>query len=107
MIENNLDKSSLPANLTIVGGSRADVDFDFHVTEAERIFRTICPTDEFMPRPPDPEDIIFDSDEKKDDAEKPEQNDQIAEPSQIEPKVESTEENKEEKMSVDESVHTN
>jgi hypothetical protein len=67
MIARNLDTSSLPSNLSIVGGSRAEVDFDYHVSEAERIFRTICPNDEFMPRPPDPEDIIFDGEEKKEE----------------------------------------
>jgi hypothetical protein len=29
------------------------------------VFRKICPTDEFMPRPPDPEDIDYQSDETK------------------------------------------
>lgn len=29
--------------------------------KAEKIFRKICPTEEFLPRPPEPEDIIIET----------------------------------------------
>jgi hypothetical protein len=31
------------------------------VFKAEKIFRKICPTEEFLPRPPEPEDIIIET----------------------------------------------
>lgn len=36
-----------------------------HVLQAKKIFSTVCPGEEFIPRPPDPEDIIFCDDETK------------------------------------------
>jgi hypothetical protein len=60
-IENNLKKDVIPSNLYLIGGSRVELDFDFHIEQAKKIFRQICPTEDFMPKPPEPEDIIFDS----------------------------------------------
>ena len=54
---------NIPANLHIVGASKVELDFDFHVEQAEKIFRKICPSEEFLPKPPEQEDIIFDSSE--------------------------------------------
>lgn len=31
-------------------------------TQAEQIFKKICPSEEFLPRAPDPEEIVFDDD---------------------------------------------
>lgn len=55
---------SKPANLHLVSGAKVCLDFDHHVKEAKRIFKEICPDQEFMPRPPDPEDIIIDDNEE-------------------------------------------
>lgn len=51
--------ASKPDNLHIVSGARVGIDFDHCVKEAKRIFNNICPDQEFMPKPPDPEDIII------------------------------------------------
>ncbi len=108
LLENNLEKTSVPANLSIVGGSRAEIDFDSHVSEAEMIFRSICPTDEFMPRPPDPEDIIFDSDEKKDEEPEAKKSELTVEPDQVQIVEEESKEENEiaEKMSLNENPDT-
>lgn len=50
-----------PSNLHILGGSVCQLDFDYQVKQAEKVFRLICPNEEFMPKPPDPEDIIIES----------------------------------------------
>lgn len=33
--------------------------------KAKKIFNIVCPGEEFMPKPPNPEDIIFDYNEEK------------------------------------------
>ena len=61
-LESSLNtNANIPSNLHLVGASKAQLDFDFHVTQSEKIFRKICPTEEFMPKPPAQEDIIFDA----------------------------------------------
>jgi len=55
--------SNIPVNLHVVGGSKVELDFDFHVTQAEKVFHSICPSEVFLPKPPEQEDIIFDSNE--------------------------------------------
>lgn len=56
-INNNLSK---PKNLHVISGAKVGLDFDHCVKEAKKIFNNICPGQEFMPKPPDPEDIIMD-----------------------------------------------
>lgn len=51
--------SKLPNNLLLVGGSRVQLDLDYHVEQAKLLFEKICPNEQFLPRPPDQEDIIF------------------------------------------------
>ena len=53
------DSTNVPSNLHVLGGSKVELDFDFHAAQAEKIFRKICPTEEFLPKPPAQEDIIF------------------------------------------------
>lgn len=60
MVKEMNKKESKPANLHLVSGAKVCLDFDYHVKEAKRIFDQICPGQEFMPSPPDPEDIILD-----------------------------------------------
>lgn len=62
-IENSLKSNTeLPSNLYITTGSRATLDFDHHVTRAKEIFKKICSEEEFLPKPPDQEDIIMSDD---------------------------------------------
>lgn len=56
--------ANLPANLFITTGANPKIDFDDHVAQAREIFKKICPDQEFLPKPPDQEDIIFDHDEE-------------------------------------------
>ena len=58
---NRENEPQIPSNLFMIGGSKLKLDFDDHVSEAERLFKIICPDGQFLPRPPDPEDIIYDS----------------------------------------------
>ncbi|XP_005092402.1 rab proteins geranylgeranyltransferase component A 2 [Aplysia californica] len=44
--------------LVTSGGGDDSVDLDRCVQEAEVIFKTVCPDEEFLPTPPNPEDII-------------------------------------------------
>ena len=70
-------KNDKPSNLYFVSGSKCQIDYDHNVkqvinlknkiqnliknfSKARKIFNDICPGEEFMPKPPDPEDIIFD-----------------------------------------------
>lgn len=43
-------------------GPDAGLDFDRAVHQAEEIFKNICPGEEFLPRAPDPEEIVFEDD---------------------------------------------
>ncbi len=60
ILKNCLNKNKIPDNLHLIGGSKVEIDFDFQVEEAEKIFREICPNEQFLPKPPEQEDIIFD-----------------------------------------------
>ena len=57
---------NLPANLFITTGANSKLDFDDHVNKAREIFKKICPDEEFLPKPPDQEDIIFDYGDESD-----------------------------------------
>lgn len=79
-IENFLKQSNnVPSNLHIVGASKVELDFDFHVALAEKIFRKICPSEEFLPRPPEQEDIIFDCNESSSTSESPQESKDVNE----------------------------
>lgn len=64
LIETALKSANIPANLFITTGSKAKLDFDDHVSQAKDIFEKICPGAEFLPKPPEQEDIIFDYEEE-------------------------------------------
>ncbi|VVD03468.1 unnamed protein product [Leptidea sinapis] len=49
-------------NVHICCGPDAGLDFDRAVEQAEQIFKSICPGEEFLPRAPDPEEIVFEDD---------------------------------------------
>ncbi|GBP07021.1 Rab proteins geranylgeranyltransferase component A [Eumeta japonica] len=54
--------SSILDNVHVCSGPDAQLDFDRAVEQAEQIFKKICPGEEFLPRAPDPEEIVFDED---------------------------------------------
>ncbi|XP_059163146.1 rab proteins geranylgeranyltransferase component A 1-like [Physella acuta] len=51
---------SSPKNILVTsGGGGPGVDLEYCVLEAKKIFQTVCPDEEFLPKPPNPEDIIL------------------------------------------------
>ncbi|XP_013185681.2 rab proteins geranylgeranyltransferase component A 1 [Amyelois transitella] len=63
---NVVDRSSAVASnsgaVHACAGPDAGLDFDRAVLQAEQIFKRICPGEEFLPRAPDPEEIVFEDD---------------------------------------------
>jgi hypothetical protein len=51
--------SRAPDNVFIVPGPVNELDFECCIREARRIFDLICPGEEFLPKAPNPEDIIW------------------------------------------------
>ncbi|CAK1578676.1 unnamed protein product [Parnassius mnemosyne] len=54
-------ESAVPC-VHVCSGPDAGLDFDRAVHQAEQIFKKICPGEEFLPRAPDPEEIVFEDD---------------------------------------------
>ncbi|KAG6459824.1 hypothetical protein O3G_MSEX011640 [Manduca sexta] len=54
--------SSVVEGVHVCSGPDAGLDFDRAVEQAEQIFKKICPGEEFLPRAPDPEEIVFEDD---------------------------------------------
>ena len=50
----------LPRNVHLTSDPSASISFEGAVDEARQIFEQICPGEEFLPPPPDPNDIIYD-----------------------------------------------
>ncbi|XP_014675743.1 PREDICTED: rab proteins geranylgeranyltransferase component A 2-like [Priapulus caudatus] len=48
-----------PDNVVVCGGPDWTLDFEHSVQEAKDLFRRICPDEEFLPRAPDPDEIVF------------------------------------------------
>nr|XP_018904406.1 PREDICTED: rab proteins geranylgeranyltransferase component A 1 [Bemisia tabaci] len=63
---------SVPANVHLCSGPDGDLDFDASVNQAKSIFSRICPEEEFLPRAPDPEEIVLEDAEPAEE-EKPEE----------------------------------
>ncbi|XP_062513686.1 rab proteins geranylgeranyltransferase component A 1-like isoform X2 [Corticium candelabrum] len=57
------NKVCLPANVVLTSQPDTELGFESAVKEAASIFHRICPNEDFLPAPPDPEDIIYDPDE--------------------------------------------
>lgn len=55
--------SSAPANVYLCSGPDLDLDFEHAVEQAKTIFNKIYPDCEFLPRAPDPEEIVLEGDE--------------------------------------------
>ncbi|GAB1597352.1 rab proteins geranylgeranyltransferase component A-like [Argonauta hians] len=57
---------SLPSNILVTSQPGTEVDLDFYPKEAKRIFELMYPDEEFHPKCPHPEDIIYCPEEDKD-----------------------------------------
>ncbi|XP_046453961.1 rab proteins geranylgeranyltransferase component A 2-like [Daphnia pulex] len=49
----------LPLNMYSSPGPNSSMDFDNHVIQARNIFKSMFPDEDFLPRVPDPEDVIL------------------------------------------------
>ncbi|KAJ1521318.1 hypothetical protein ONE63_002994 [Megalurothrips usitatus] len=58
----SLLNANVPQNLHLCSGPDLELDFEFAVQQAERLFKTMYPDLEFLPRAPDPEEIIIEGD---------------------------------------------
>jgi len=59
------DVSTKLSNVYRASGPRPELDFDLALQEAELIYKQLYPEDEFLPRAPDPEEIIIGGDESE------------------------------------------
>ncbi|XP_053970848.1 rab proteins geranylgeranyltransferase component A 1 [Hylaeus anthracinus] len=50
---------SAPSNLHLCSGPDLELDFDFAVHQAKSIFKAMYPEEDFLPRAPDPEEIVL------------------------------------------------
>jgi len=65
------DPSTSLNNVFCASGPTPELDFDYSISEAKEIYRRIYPEEEFLPRAPDPEEIVI--------GEQPEQDEKTAE----------------------------
>lgn len=70
--------TALPKNVMVTSMPGPTLGFSQSVEEAEKIFKSICPDEEFMLKVPDPEDIIWEHDEVAKEEEKQEDDKQKA-----------------------------
>lgn len=59
MNEYEVGSGILPPNVFSSPGPNASMDFDEYVIEAKRIFTAIFPNEEFLPKVPDPDDLVL------------------------------------------------
>lgn len=62
--------SNVPAGLFVTSSPDVDLDYELAVKEAREIFEKMYPGEEFLPRAPDPEDILIEKHNNADEAEK-------------------------------------
>ncbi|XP_066998765.2 rab proteins geranylgeranyltransferase component A 2 [Anabrus simplex] len=55
--------ANVPSNVFLCSGPDLDLDFEFAVNQAKDIFTKMYPESEFLPRAPDPEEIVLEGDE--------------------------------------------
>ena len=55
------ENNTLPSNLYFCSGPDAKLDYDDAITQARDLFKKIYPEEEFLPRAPDPDEIVFDN----------------------------------------------
>lgn len=84
-------EKDIPQNVHLVGDPDSTIDLEGALAEAERIYRKICPTEEFMPQVPNPEDVVFG------DGEPEIEEGEVTPQQSLEPEKKSTVDTKEEK----------
>nr|CAI5857110.1 unnamed protein product [Callosobruchus analis] len=57
----------IPDNVFFCTGPDIDLDYDFSVKKAKEIFSKIYPDEEFLPRAPDPEEIVIEGEDETED----------------------------------------
>ncbi|XP_076819894.1 rab proteins geranylgeranyltransferase component A 2-like [Clavelina lepadiformis] len=60
MMSCGVNNDSLPGNVYVMSSPGFELGFDKAMNEARRTFEIICPDEEFLPRAPEPEEIVFD-----------------------------------------------
>lgn len=55
--------ANVPSNVFLCSGPDLDLDFEFSVKQAKEIFTKMYPENEFLPRAPDPEEIVLEGEE--------------------------------------------
>ncbi|XP_050417118.2 rab proteins geranylgeranyltransferase component A [Patella vulgata] len=55
----NEKTTDVPSNIFILDGPSSDIHMDDPVSQAKEIFKHICPDEDFLPKPPHPDDIIY------------------------------------------------
>ena len=63
-----VEMTSLPGNVHVSPSVQFDPDFDYAVSWAENLFKTLCPGEDWLPPMPEPGDIIFPTDSAQEDA---------------------------------------
>ncbi|KAL4235013.1 hypothetical protein ACF0H5_006651 [Mactra antiquata] len=51
--------TAIPDNVILMSGPGSDIDIDSTVLEAKEVFKRVLPDEEFLPKAPNPEDIIY------------------------------------------------
>lgn len=62
----SVDSVKMPSNCNVVNGPYFELDYDESIREARKIFTQIYENEEFLPRAPDPEEIIIEGDNPTD-----------------------------------------
>ncbi|CAH2006343.1 unnamed protein product [Acanthoscelides obtectus] len=58
-------KQNVPDNVFLGTGPDIDSDYDFSVKQAKEIFSKMYPEEEFLPRAPDPEEIVIEAEDEE------------------------------------------
>ncbi|XP_042231029.1 rab proteins geranylgeranyltransferase component A-like [Homarus americanus] len=53
--------SGAPTNVYLCSGPDTELDYDFAIDQAKNVFTRMFPEEEFLPRAPDPDEIVFDN----------------------------------------------
>ncbi|XP_052075829.1 rab proteins geranylgeranyltransferase component A-like [Mytilus californianus] len=60
-----VDRTVVPENVIVIPGPGPQLDLDIVVDQSRDIFENLMPGEDFLPRPPNPEDIIYIDDAEK------------------------------------------
>ncbi|CAC5413585.1 CHM [Mytilus coruscus] len=60
-----VDRTVVPENVIVIPGPGPQLDLDIVVDQSRDIFEKLMPGEDFLPRPPNPEDIIYIDDAEK------------------------------------------